>query len=144
VPFFPASARVVFGITTLGVGPLVQSGYNALVTDDSTEFSQQAGFGVIAMTGEISYDVVMDADNSFAEGSYRVGDGGWQVFIVSKRDVREMTIKPSTWDSGATGVVIKLPRGTCLDKKLVERLLSAHLNVSSWVEVRGPDSMTLR
>lgn len=96
------------------------------------------------MTGEISYDVVMDADNSFAEGSYRVGGGDWQVFIVSKRDVSAETIKSSTWDSGVTGVVIKLPRGTCLDKKLVERLLSAHLNVPNWIEVRGPDSITLR
>lgn len=96
------------------------------------------------MTGEISYDVAMDADNSFVEGSYRVGDGAWQVFIVSKRDVPEAIIKSSTWDSGVTGVVIKLPRGTCLDKALVERLLSARHNVAGWVEVRGPDSMTLR
>ncbi|PHX64521.1 MAG: hypothetical protein CK551_00435 [Planctomycetaceae bacterium] len=49
------------------------------------------------MTGEISYDIAMDADNSFVEGSYRVGDGAWQVFIVSKRDVTEAIIKPSTW-----------------------------------------------
>ena len=96
------------------------------------------------MTGEISYDVVMDADNSFTEGSFRVGDGRWQVFIVSKRDVPEVTIKPSTWDSGVTGVVIKLPRESCLDKRLVERLLSRHFNVFEWVEARGPDSMSLR
>lgn len=32
--------HLVFGISTLGVGPLVQSGYNAVVTGDSTEFSQ--------------------------------------------------------------------------------------------------------
>jgi hypothetical protein len=96
------------------------------------------------MTGEISYDLVMDADNSFAEGSYRVGDGPWQVFIISKRDVTEPMIKPSTWDSGVMGVVIHLPRGTRLDKVLVERLLSEQLGVASWVEVRGPDSMLLR
>jgi hypothetical protein len=42
--------QLVFGITTLGVGPLVQSGYNAVVTGDSTEFSQQAGgFGVMVL-----------------------------------------------------------------------------------------------
>lgn len=96
------------------------------------------------MTGEISYDLVMDTDNSFVEGSYRVGDGAWQVFIVSKRDVTDTVIKPSTWDSGVTGIVIKLPRGTCLDKALVERLLSDCLDVAQWVEVRGPDSMSLR
>jgi len=96
------------------------------------------------MTGEISYDLVMDTDNSFVEGSYRVEDGAWQVFIVSKRDVTEAAINPSTWDSGVTGVVIKLPRGTCLDKALVQRLLSDHLDVARWDEVRGPDSMSLR
>ena len=96
------------------------------------------------MTGEISYDLVMDTDNSFVEGSYRVGEGAWQVFIASKRDVTEADIKPSTWDSGVTGVVIKLPRGACLDKALVERLLSDRLDVAQWVEVRGPDSISLR
>ena len=96
------------------------------------------------MTGEISYDIAMDADNSFVEGSYCVGDGVWQVFIVSNRDVTEAIIKPSAWDSGVTGVVIKLPRGTCLDKALVERLLSDRLDVTRWAEVRGPDSMSLR
>ena len=96
------------------------------------------------MTGEISYDLVMTDDMDFVEGAYRVGDGAWQVLIVSKRDVTEPTIKPSTWDSGVTGVVIHLPRDTRLDKALVERLLSERLDIAGWVEVRGPDSMTLR
>lgn len=96
------------------------------------------------MIGQISYDLVMDEDNSFAEGSFRVGNGPWQVFIVNKRDVSEVTITPSTWDSGVTGIVIKLPRGMRLDKALVERLLSEQFHVDNWVEVRGPDSMQLR
>lgn len=96
------------------------------------------------MTGEISYDLVMDTDNDFAEGSYRVDNGDWQVFIVSKRDVPDATIEPSIWDSGATGVIITMPRGTCLDKGLVERLLSDHLKVMHWMETHGPDSMILR
>jgi hypothetical protein len=42
--------QLVFGIATLGVGPLVESGYNAIVTGDSTQFSQQAGgFGVMVL-----------------------------------------------------------------------------------------------
>jgi len=40
----------VFGIVTLGVGPLAESGYNAVITGDSTQFSQQAGgFGVMVL-----------------------------------------------------------------------------------------------
>ena len=96
------------------------------------------------MTGEISYDLVMGGDNSFAEGAYRVGCGAWQVFIVSKRGVANITTKPSTWESGATGVVIHLPRTTRLDKTLVERLLIEQNDLTFIVEVRGPDSMTLR
>lgn len=42
--------QLVFGVVTLGVGPLVQSGYNAVVTGDSTAFSQQAGgFGTMVL-----------------------------------------------------------------------------------------------
>ena len=42
--------QLVFAITTLGVGPLVQSGYTAVESGDSTEFSQQAGgFGVMVL-----------------------------------------------------------------------------------------------
>jgi len=42
--------HLVFGIVTLGVGPLAESGYNAVITGDSTQFSQQAGgFGVMVL-----------------------------------------------------------------------------------------------
>lgn len=42
--------QVVLGIVTLGFWPLVESGYNAIVTGDSTQFSQQAGgFGVMVL-----------------------------------------------------------------------------------------------
>lgn len=42
--------HLAFGIATLGVGPLAQSGYNAVITGDSKEFSQQAGgFGVMVL-----------------------------------------------------------------------------------------------
>ncbi|MFQ3651819.1 MAG: DUF6883 domain-containing protein [Gemmataceae bacterium] len=42
--------QLVLGIVTLGVAPLVESGYNAVATGDSTQFSQQAGgFGVMVL-----------------------------------------------------------------------------------------------
>lgn len=42
--------HLVYGIATLGVGPLVESGYDAAVTGDSTQFSQQSGaFGVMVL-----------------------------------------------------------------------------------------------
>jgi hypothetical protein len=42
--------QLVFGVATLGVGPLVQSGVHAVQTGDSTEFSKQAGgFGIMVL-----------------------------------------------------------------------------------------------
>lgn len=81
---------------------------------------------------------------SFVEGTYRLVDGDWQVFIVSKRDVDEPAIKDSIWDSGVTGLHITFPRDRPLDQSVVESLLASHLNVGSWRVVRGPDSIVLR
>ena len=96
------------------------------------------------MTGEISYDLVMTDDMDFAEGAYRVAGGEWRVFVVRRRAVAEPATKPTTWDSGVSGVVIDLPSTTRLDKSVVERLLSGQCGVSEWSEARGPDSMSLR
>lgn len=42
--------QLVFALGTLGVGPLAVSGHDAVVTGDSTQFSQQAGgFGVMVL-----------------------------------------------------------------------------------------------
>lgn len=94
--------------------------------------------------GDISYDLLMTDDMAFAEGTYRIGCGNWQVFVVRKRPIAVTAVKSSTWGSGATGVVIDLPRATRLDKTLVERILAERFDVTDWVEVRGPDSMSLR
>ena len=40
---FRFDLSLTMGIITLGVSPLVESGYNAVVTGDVTQFSQQAG-----------------------------------------------------------------------------------------------------
>jgi hypothetical protein len=96
------------------------------------------------MRAEISYDLIMDDDMSFVEGTYRLPGGDWQVVIVSRRDVAEPQIVPQRWESGVSGVVVRFPRTGRLNRETVERLLSAALGVSEWVEVRGPDSMRLR
>jgi hypothetical protein len=96
------------------------------------------------MRAEISYDLVMDDDMSFVEGTYRLPGRGWQVFIFSRYDVSEPQVKPSTWDSGVTGVFVPFPRSGRLDRAAVEGTLSAALGVREWVVVRGPDSLQLR
>jgi hypothetical protein len=92
------------------------------------------------MRAEISYDLVMDDDMSFVEGTYRLADGVWRVVIVSRCDVTE----PQEWESGVSGVLIRFPRAGRLNRAVDKQVLSAALGVSEWVEVRGPDSMQLR
>jgi len=98
------------------------------------------------MRAEISYDLVMDDDMPFVEGTYRQPGGAWQVFIVSasERDVPAPQVVPRRWESRVTGVFIRLPRSERINAATVERVLSETLGVSEWVRVRGPDSMQLR
>ena len=98
------------------------------------------------MRAEISYDLVMEDDMEFAEGTYRLPGGDWQVVIVlaRDRDVPEPRPVPQRWESGATGVVVRLPRAERVNAEAVERVLSAAFDVLEWVRVRGPDSTQLR
>ena len=95
-------------------------------------------------TGEISYDLVMDDDNQFSEGTYRVNAGDWQVVIVSKRPIESCFSKTTTWESGVSGIVVHVPNSMRLNMDSIEKLLSDILGVGSWTWVLGPDSMKLR
>jgi hypothetical protein len=98
------------------------------------------------MRAEISYDLVMGDDMAFVEGTYRLPGGDWQVLIASAfgREVPEPEVVQQTWESGATGVLVRFPQRLALNAEAVERVLSAALGVTEWVPVRGPDSMRLR
>jgi len=45
------------------------------------------------MHAEISYDLVMDSDMEFVEGTYRLPGEDWQVVIVSRHDVKEPALE---------------------------------------------------
>jgi hypothetical protein len=96
------------------------------------------------MRAEISYDLLMEEDMSFVEGTYHLDDGDWRVLIVSRRDVAEPQVVAQQWESGVSGIFVRFPRADRLNRGALERVLSASLGVSEWVEVRGPDSMQLR
>ena len=89
------------------------------------------------MTGEISFDLVAEADSNFEEGACRLPCGAW-------RAVAAPEVRPTTWDSGATGVWVAFPAGEALNRAAVKQMLRAALGVSEWSEVSGPDSMALR
>ena len=98
------------------------------------------------MRAEISYDLVMDDDMSFAEGACRLPGGDWQDVIVSAfgRDVLAPQVSPQQWKSGVTSVLVHVPRTEHINALTIERILSEALGVSEWARVRGPDSMQLR
>lgn len=98
------------------------------------------------MDAEISYDLVMNDEMSFVEGTYRLPGRDWQVVIVSgnERDVPSVQVEQTLWDSGVTGVVLRIPRAERINADKVEQILSDALGVTNWTRVRGPDSMGLR
>lgn len=96
------------------------------------------------MQAEISYDLVMDDDMEFVEGTYRMNEGEWQVFIISKRPEEQIEIRSTEWASGCSGLVILVPMSFRLNKQSVEEVISEWLGLDTWTVVRGPDSMQLR
>jgi len=96
------------------------------------------------VTGEISYDLVMDDDMGFVEGTFRLPGGPWQVIIVSKGCSPTVEVQHSVWESGVEGLVITVPRERRLNRAVVEAELAQAVGVGCWVEVVGPDSMALR
>ncbi len=98
------------------------------------------------MRAEISYDLALEDEMDFLEGTYRLPKGNWQVFIVTAfdRDITNVQVVPHRWDNGATGVLVKMPRTEPISAIAVERALATSLSVSEWVRVHGPDSMQLR
>lgn len=94
---------------------------------------------------EISYDLVMEDEMSFVEGTYRLPGGEWQVFIfIPWQGSNAVVWTRSEWESGVTGLVVRFPGKVPLNKVVVESVLSEALGVSEWIEIRGPDSMRLR
>ena len=98
------------------------------------------------MRAEISFDLVMEEEMAFVEGTYRLSAGDWQVFIFGPDSrVSQPVVKTGgRWESGATGVFVAWPVGMTLNKGVVLRVLSEALSETEWVEVAGPDSMALR
>ncbi len=97
------------------------------------------------MRAEISYDLVMEDDMEFVEGTYCLPGSEWEVFIFTQLlSVRRPEVRRSVWQSGASGIVALFPKPTSFDKDVVKQVLSKSLSVQGWVEVRGPDSINLR
>jgi hypothetical protein len=93
---------------------------------------------------EVSFDTVLEADNAFAEGCYRLPGRFWEVMIFTRADVAELRCVPGRWDSGITGMVFRVPADARLDRDYILGALSQAFGCEGWVEAKGPDSMVLR
>ena len=93
---------------------------------------------------EISYDLVMEGDMAFVEGTYRIGGCDWCVVIISKHPIDEPAWKSCTWGSGVSGIVVQVPERMRLNAASAEGLLSDIHGVGVGTRVKGPDSMQLR
>ena len=98
------------------------------------------------MRAEISYDLIMEDRMGFSRGEpIDLSGKEWQVFIFSPGAVTEMQITHGRWKSGVTGLLMYgSPKGSNLNKQIVEQVLGHALGIEEWIEVRGPDSMQLR
>ena len=98
------------------------------------------------MQAQISFDLVMQDEMSFVEGTFRLSDGEWRVFtFIPDRSILKPRIDADArWRGGARGMVVWWPRGQTLKKGVVLQILSKNLGITEWEEVHGPDSMQLR
>ena len=98
------------------------------------------------MNAEITWDLVMSEDMSFAEGYYRLEGGDWQVVTAFKTGgIHPVCVRNGVkWDSGVTGMNIILPDDAMISKSSLLQIMSDALGVDHWREVTGPDSMNLR
>lgn len=103
-----------------------------------------AGMENFCSHAEVSFDLVMDDEMDFVEGTYRLARGEWCVFIFSQGDEREPLVRPSKWNSGVSGIVVRWPRDQPLNQSVVENVLGQALGVQHWLVVKGPDSIMLR
>jgi hypothetical protein len=97
------------------------------------------------MKAEISFDLVMEGRIEFVEGTYRLADQDWQVFVfIPDPSQAEPKVSAGRWGRGATGLIVAWPASQVLNRAAVLEVMGGHLGVTEWVEVRGPDSMGLR
>ncbi len=99
---------------------------------------------------EISFDLVLEEDNDWMEGSYRLPGEFWKVVIFQKDDVPELQFQPghwkrsTQWERDITGIVIRFPRKAKMSREDLLHAMSKVFGYNDWVQVEGPDSMMLR
>lgn len=124
-----------------------KSFFQSELTSES-EFEDESAF--LGFRPEISFDLVLDEDNGWNEGSYRLPGEFWKVVIFNKDDVPEIQCRPqkwqrpTKWEREMTGVSIRFPRSAKMGRDNILQAMSHFFGYREWVQVDGPDSMLLR
>ncbi len=98
----------------------------------------------LGMRPEFSFDVIVDDDMNWVEGTYRLPGKFWEVMLFGKQDVPTLQYRTGQWPSNIAGTVFDVPREAKLNRQYIQQALAAAFGIDSWVEVQGPDSMVLR
>lgn len=104
----------------------------------------------LGQRAEISFDLLLEDDHNFMEGSYRLPGEFWKVFIFNKDEVPALRFRPERWERGSEwerdidGIVIRFPRSSRMGREALLHAMSRAFGVTDWVQVQGPDSMMLR
>ncbi|MBL8814412.1 MAG: hypothetical protein JNL58_00165 [Planctomyces sp.] len=94
---------------------------------------------------EISFDTEVDAtDIPIAEGSFRLPERFWSVFVIQQAEVSSTTVKRGFARSGIEELLCLIPRDKPITRDLVMKVLGQAVGTDEWVEVAGPDSLVLK
>ena len=94
---------------------------------------------------EISFDTEMEAtDTPIAEGSFRLPQRFWSVFVIQQAMVSSTTVKRGFARSGIEELLCLIPSDKPITKDSVMKILGQAVGTEVWVEVAGPDSLVLK
>lgn len=144
----PSNASPAFNVDLGVVTELVWLIKPVPNTTEQFELEDQGGTRKL---GEITFDIIVPEEGvAHAEGCYRVEGGNWHVYYFTNRHhgaprTAEPTIRADAiFQSGISGVSGIVPVDWILNKKTIKRLLAEATRVDGWIEVSGPDSLTLK
>ena len=119
-------------------------------TVKASESEPQVVAGAMVL-GEITFDIIVPEEGTtHVEGCYRLNGGNWLVYYLTNTSTYRPSSgafhinKEAVFSSGIAGVSGHLPADQLLNKRTIGEILAEAVGVDGWIEVTGPDSLTLK
>jgi hypothetical protein len=93
---------------------------------------------------EFSFDIIMEDDMVWVEGTYRLPGIFWEAMVFGKIDVPELRFKRGKTYGDVPGIWFDVPRDAQLNRQYIVQALATAFQIGGWVEVAGPDSTVFR